>query len=161
MRDAIDLLGDTLSPGNNLTIVGDDAAAPIVRADRTSLTQILTNLLTNAAEALPSGAQINVAVYTVSISHSMAKSLSLSVGLYCRLTVEDNGTGIPAAEISKIFDPFFTTKPQGKGTGLGLSVVAGLAQSWGGTATVDSTEGMGTCFTIYLPVAEKHLQAAQ
>ena len=53
------------------------------------------------------------------------------------------------------------TKPEGKGTGLGLSVVSGLAKSWGGTATVESTEGVRTCFTIHLPLAEQQMQAAQ
>jgi signal transduction histidine kinase len=74
-----------------------------------------------------------------------------------RLSVNDNGEGMDAATRLRIFDPFFTTKPVGEGTGLGLSVVHSIVQSHGGAVTVDSQPGKGATFTVYLPVAESHI----
>ena len=71
--------------------------------------------------------------------------------------VEDNGAGIPAETIKKIFDPFFTTKDPGTGTGLGLSVSQNIIQQHGGVIEVKSTVGVGTTFTIALPI--KHPEA--
>ena len=117
--------------------------------------------MTNAAEVLPSGGRISVTSNSVTLLGEAAKAFALAPGLYCRLMVQDNGAGIPGDQLGKVFDPFFTTKPQGKGTRLGLSVVSGLAKSWGGAVSVESTLGSGTCFTVYLPAAEIQLQAAQ
>jgi len=70
-----------------------------------------------------------------------------------KITVEDNGSGIPKDIKDKIFQPFFTTKPSGKGTGLGLSLTYDIiTQGHGGALELDSEEGKGTVFTIYLPV---------
>jgi len=159
-RETVDLIGGTLVPGTVLEVTeaADDLA---VRVDRTGLAQVVTNLLTNAAEALPSGGRIGVRISEIELSHDVARTLALTAGAYCRLAVEDDGPGIPADQLGKVFDPFFTTKPQGKGTGLGLSVVSGLAKSWGGTVAVDSSPGTGTCFTVYLPLAERRLAAAE
>ena len=160
-RETVDLIGGTLVDGTTLAINESAADDLLVRVDRTGLAQVLTNLLTNAAEALPAGGRIGVTINSLSVSGEVAKTLTLTPGLYCRLMVQDNGAGIPASQLGKVFDPFFTTKPQGRGTGLGLSVVAGLAKSWGGAVAVESTPGTGTCFTVYLPTAEIQLQAAQ
>ncbi len=159
-RETVDLIGGTLAAGTVLEVaeVDDDL---IIRVDRTGLAQVFTNLLTNAAEALPAGGRIGVRIDPVSLAGDPARSLGVAPGLYCRVMVEDNGQGIAADQIGKVFDPFFTTKAQGKGTGLGLSVVSGLAKSWGGTVAVESTPGVGTCFTVYVPLVERHLQAAQ
>ena len=67
------------------------------------------------------------------------------------ISFQDEGTGIPAEIQSKIFDPFFTTKGVGKGTGLGLSTSYGIIQSHHGNIDVESSDGKGTTFTIYLP----------
>jgi PAS domain S-box-containing protein len=160
VRETVDLLSGTLPAGAVITF-NEETDDLCVRVDRTGLTQVLTNLVTNAAEALPGGGSIDVSVNAVNLTPDVAQSLVLVPGLYCRLKVEDTGWGIPPDQLGKVFDPFFTTKSQGKGTGLGLSVVSGLARSWGGTVTVESIAGTGTCFTVYLPIAERHLQAAQ
>lgn len=160
VRETVDLIGGTLAPGTTLSIAGN-AGNTLVRVDRTGLGQVLTNLLTNAGEALPSGGDIKVSVDVIELTADAAAPLSVAAGLYCRMTVEDNGSGIPKSQIGKVFDPFFTTKPQGKGTGLGLSVVSGLAKSWDGAATVESIEGVRTSFSIYLPLVEQQMQAAQ
>ena len=161
VRETMDFIGAALPQGVVLD-VRENADELAVRVDRTGLGQVLTNLLSNAAEALPrSGGRIVIAVREVNLARDAATALRLSPGLYCCLEVEDNGHGIPAHQIDQVFDPFFTTKPQGKGTGLGLSVVAGLAKSWGGTVTLESMPDVRTCFRVYLPVVERQLQAAQ
>ena len=73
-----------------------------------------------------------------------------------KITVEDNGSGIPQEIKDKIFQPFFTTKPSGKGTGLGLSLTYDIiTQGHGGALELDSEVGKGTVFTIFLPVKEQ------
>jgi len=68
------------------------------------------------------------------------------------LTIADTGHGMPQEVIAKIFDPFFTTKEFGKGTGLGLTVVRGIIEEHGGTIQVSSEPGVGTIFSIGLPI---------
>jgi two-component system cell cycle sensor histidine kinase/response regulator CckA len=72
-------------------------------------------------------------------------------GPYVHLTIEDTGQGIPPELLKKIFEPFFTTKAQGQGTGLGLSTVTGIIKTHGGFLEVQSKEGQGTTFQVYLP----------
>jgi two-component system cell cycle sensor histidine kinase/response regulator CckA len=77
---------------------------------------------------------------------------------YVLVEVSDSGTGIPGAIVDKIFEPFFSTKEVGKGTGLGLSTVYGIIKQTGGFVYVDSDEGKGTTFRIFLP---RHIASAQ
>jgi signal transduction histidine kinase len=69
-----------------------------------------------------------------------------------KLTVRDNGKGIPEKIREKIFQPFFTTKPTGEGTGLGLSLSYDIIKAHGGEIRVESKEGEGTAFSVFLPV---------
>ncbi len=71
-----------------------------------------------------------------------------------KLTVADTGHGIPEEALPQIFEPFYTTKEFGKGTGLGLTVVKGIIEEHQGSITVESEEGNGTTFTIFLPKSE-------
>jgi len=75
----------------------------------------------------------------------------LPSGVYARLRVSDNGDGIAPEALERIFEPFFTTKGIGEGTGLGLSVVHGIVSEHGGAIFVESEEGAGSCFEVYLP----------
>ena len=78
---------------------------------------------------------------------------NLKSGPYLIIEVKDTGHGIPKSVIDRIFDPFFTTKRPGEGTGMGLAVVHGIVRSLNGAITVSSTPGIGSVFTVYLPVA--------
>ena len=73
------------------------------------------------------------------------------------MSVRDNGCGIPDEVRARIFDPFFTTKGIGEGTGLGLSICHGIAEAHGGRLTVESAVGVGTTFTLALPLADAPL----
>ena len=112
-----------------------DEVRPITCAP-SSINQVFLNLVTNAAQATGDNGEITL---TTTQQEDSVK-----------IEVQDNGKGISAEDIDKIFDPFFTTKEIGQGTGLGLSIVQRIISEHGGTITVDSTEGVGTCFTVIL-----------
>ncbi|BCS89746.1 sensor histidine kinase [Pseudodesulfovibrio sediminis] len=116
-----------------------DESVPSVHASVTELQQVLLNLINNAIQAMESdGGTLAIACFADS-SHAI-------------MEVADTGPGIPAANLSRIFDPFFTTKPVGKGSGLGLSICFGIIHQMGGEIDVESTVGVGTRFTIRLPL---------
>ena len=71
------------------------------------------------------------------------------------VAVSDRGAGIPAEILGRIFDPFVTTKPAGQGTGLGLAICRDIVRDHGGTIDVQSQEGRGTTFEVWLPAAEE------
>lgn len=112
-----------------------------VHGDATQIHQLLVNLITNAAQAMPD-AKGRITVYL-----SQSAELPGSV----ELVVADTGTGIDPDIQKRIFEPFFTTKAVGAGTGLGLSVVHGIVRTHGGTIKVSSQPGQGAVFTITLP----------
>jgi signal transduction histidine kinase len=110
---------------------------PVVEFDATLLRQSFLNLLINATEALDENGVINV-----SVNSPRPRDV-------VRIVIEDNGRGIPAAQLSKIFFPFFTTKAHG--TGLGLALVQKFVIAHNGRIEVQSSEGQGTRFTVTLP----------
>lgn len=112
----------------------------LVRMSRTELQQVLVNLILNAVQAMPGGGQLTLT--------------AADTGHGVLLTAEDTGSGISAELQSRIFDPFFTTK-QAQGTGLGLSISQQLVSRAGGRITVQSEEGKGSRFEIFLPAPEK------
>ncbi len=159
VRDTIDLLSGAVGARTQIAFTGDRDV--VAHVERSGLSQIVTNLITNAVDVMAAGGRIVVRVDEVTVSGEMAKAAAIAPGRYGRVSVEDGGPGMPPEVVARIFDPFFTTKPQGKGTGLGLAVVSGLARSWGGGVSVESAVGRGSRFHIYLPLAARELQAAQ
>jgi hypothetical protein len=104
---------------------------------------------------MPYGGKVVVEAENLSIDENYAcMDPDAKPGHYVRITIRDNGRGIPARMIDKVFDPFFTTKERGEGTGLGLSTVLTIVKSHGGFIDVYSEEGKGTEFKVYLPAAE-------
>jgi PAS domain S-box-containing protein len=114
---------------------------PLVRAVRDQVMQVVTNLVTNAAQALGhKGGEIRVRTF-----HEGEAAVGLAV--------TDTGVGIREEHRASIFDPFFTTKPAGSGTGLGLSVVRNIVYAHGGQITFQSKLGSGTTFVVTMPVS--------
>jgi signal transduction histidine kinase len=112
-----------------------------IHADGQKLQEVILNLLWNAAQAMPDGT-------------GLIKLTALEVRAtgQVKITVQDNGSGIPSEHLPHVFDPFFSTKEAGYGTGLGLSVAHGIVDRHGGTLSVASTLGEGSDFTISLPL---------
>lgn len=136
----------------------------ITTADATQIHQVLMNLCVNARDAMPRGGRLTLSARNeVLCEQDVAQHPPAKPGPYLRVTVDDTGQGIPAANLGRIFEPFFTTKEIGKGTGLGLSTVSGIVKSHGGFVTVMSTVGRGSQFEVHLPaVADAmEIQAAQ
>jgi PAS domain S-box-containing protein len=131
-----------------------DAHCLPVMADATQIHQVVMNLGTNAAQAMPRGGLLDITVEMVELSPHKVSGDNLRPGPHVALTVRDTGQGIDSATMEKIFDPFFTTKEIGEGTGLGLSVVHGIIKSHGGDISVTSTEGEGTSFLVHLPCTQ-------
>ena len=157
IRQAVDLLskqalfqnplflGPIVQP--NIQVVQEiDPELPLISADPNKLSQVLVNLIINAADAMEGKGTLTLRTYP----HPSEKLVVLEVS--------DTGMGIPPENISKIFDPFFTTKEVGKGTGLGLSTVYGIVQEHGGTIEVRSAVGQGTTFILRFPLEDSQSQ---
>lgn len=151
IKEALKLLRSSLPA--NIDIIQNIDQELMVRVDPTQIHQVLMNLCSNAYQAI--GADkgwIKVSIHRVSLRPREGVEIgNLSHGSYVCLTVEDSGEGISVDNHGRIFEPYFTTRKQNQGTGLGLSVVHGIVNDHGGAITVQSTVGVGSCFTVYLP----------
>lgn len=132
----------------------------LILGSATQLHQIFMNVMTNAAHAMDSeGGILKVIVEDVHVGEDLLPQLQgLKSGDYLKVLISDTGLGIPSNIIDSIFEPYFTTKKSGEGTGMGLAVVHGIVESYNGKITVDSLEGQGTTFRIYLPLTKKRKQ---
>ena len=120
------------------------------------LSKTLMNLVSNAAEAMPQGGIVTIASGNRYIDQPIKGYDDIEEGDYVTLTISDTGIGIAAANIDRIFEPFYTKKAMGRsGTGLGMAVVWGTVKDHHGYIDVQSTEGIGTVFYIYLPACRQ------
>src|SRR5437868_10395780 len=123
-----------------------------VKVDISQFEQVIVNLAVNARDAMPDGGRLSLRTGNVGANEcERFHAKGMPAADYVLVEVTDNGSGIPPAIIEKIFEPFFSTKEIGKGTGLGLSTVYGIIKQTGGFVYVDSVEGKGTTFRIFLP----------
>jgi PAS domain S-box-containing protein len=134
----------------------------VVIGDATQLHQVVMNLCSNAIHAMSAGGTLRVMLETADLSSERALSHGmLQPGLYVRLVVEDSGSGMDGATLSRVFEPFFTTKEVGQGTGLGLSLVYAIVADSGGAIDVKSAPGQGSRFAIYLTRTDAALAAVE
>ena len=130
---------------------------PAVQADPAQIQQIVMNLCTNAGQVME--AEGGTLTFTLDLAEPEGpvetQSGRIPGGRYVRLRVRDTGPGIPPESLERIFEPFFTTKGVGEGTGLGLAVVHGIVQDRHGGVVVESEEGKGSVFSVYLPACEE------
>jgi CheY-like chemotaxis protein len=126
----------------------------LIMGNPTQLHQIFMNLCTNAAQAMEKkGGILEVDLRDVQLDENFTQQYpDLEPGRYIKISVSDEGAGIPPASQDSIFEPYYTTKAPGEGTGMGLAIVHGIVKSYGGEITMESKVGKGTVFTIYLPV---------
>lgn len=130
-----------------------DPQAGSIYIDTGQFDQLIINLCLNARDAAGKDGRITITTAAVCVNEKKdpAAPNDLHVGQYVRISVSDNGKGIPADVREHMFDPFFTTKPIGKGTGLGLSIVYGIVKQNGGGIHVESAPDCGSSFDLYLP----------
>jgi PAS domain S-box-containing protein len=122
-----------------------------VEMDEVQMRQVIHNLVINAREAMPAGGDIVIHAENVYIP--AGNGLTLKEGKYVKWSVKDHGVGISKEDMEKIFDPYFTTKPTGsaRGMGLGLAVCFSIINKHDGFITVESEQGVGSHFIVYLP----------
>ncbi len=125
---------------------------PAVMGDASQFQQVILNICLNAIDAMPSGGTLTLLSDVVENTPHFRKQFPKPTApIYVHIAIQDTGSGMDKQTISKIFDPFFTTKAPGKGTGLGLSMVYGIVKNHSGFIDVESEQGKGTTFHIYLP----------
>ncbi len=127
----------------------------LVEIDEGQIAQVINNLIINSIQAMTHGGTLRIKARNIVISEPMRheNNLPLEPGKYVKISIQDQGEGIPKEHLDKIFDPFFTTKPGG--SGLGLAVVYFVIKNHNGYITVESEVGKGTTFHIYLPASKR------
>ncbi len=163
VSDSYMFLRDIIDERIKLDIVhGRDL--PHIRADRLQLDTALTNLCTNARDAMlekNGGGHLTIRTSRADASVARADNFNLiPEGDYVLIEVIDDGAGIPPELMQKIFEPFFTTKAEGKGTGYGLATVYGIVKQSGGFIYPVSKVGRGTTFKVYFPAYDGEIEAA-
>jgi PAS domain S-box-containing protein len=159
--DIVDLVRRTL--GDNIEVtskLAEDLDA--ARADPSELENAILNLALNARDAMPHGGKLVIETANTQIDQPIRTGRQpepLTPGAYVRISVSDNGMGMPRDVAERAFEPFFTTKETGKGTGLGLSTVYGFARQSDGGVTLYSEPGAGTTVNLYLPRSADHRAA--
>ncbi len=127
-----------------------------VEMDEGQMTQVINNLVINAVKSMPKGGTIKVCAENATLGTEGTKQrLPLEGGKYVKISIQDQGTGIPKEHLQKIFDPYFTTRK--KGSGLGLAISYSIIQKHHGYITAESESGVGTTFHIFLPASEKEV----
>jgi two-component system cell cycle sensor histidine kinase/response regulator CckA len=122
-----------------------------VTADKGQMFQVINNIVLNADQSMPEGGKISITGDNIILGSD--NTLPLPKGKHIKISIKDEGMGIPEEHLNKIFDPFFSTKT--KGHGLGMTTVYSIIQKHEGHVKVESKLGEGTTFYIYLPAVEK------
>ncbi len=148
LRGISDLVDRTIGERIEVRIHSDADVWP-VWVDGFQLENAILNLAVNARDAMNGEGQMTMSATNVRLQSG--EVALLEGGDYVRLSVSDDGVGMDQATLERVFEPFFTTKAAGQGTGLGLSQISGFARQSGGEVAIESTPGVGTTASIYLP----------
>ena len=161
IQEVVKLLRDTMPKSIQFQVnLARDLKSVV--CNPTELHQVLMNLCVNARDAMPTGGLLQISAVNTLIEPKPQDRERVGSGPRCvRLTIRDNGTGIPPDILPRVFEPFFTTKDEGKGTGLGLSTVLSIVKRNDGKIEVESVIGEGTSFHVWLPAAEADAQDRQ
>jgi len=161
LRPKVLMLTDILAETSNLIrrLIGENIELKVVhgrdllpvKVDQGQLEQVIINLAVNARDAMPEGGKLEIRTSMIGADHALMERYDVIVpDDYLLVEVKDTGCGIPKDNLNKIFEPFFTTKAVGQGTGLGLATVYGIVKQTGGFVFVESKEGKGTSFLLFL-----------
>jgi len=158
IHESVELASHSL-PKNVSISFENDVEGSMAKVEKAQIMQVLMNIMINARDAIgshPDG-HINIVSKQINLGKLAADRLNLkTAGHYVEISINDNGPGIPENLIDRVFDPFFSTKEwsNSKGTGIGLSIVYTVIHNYEGTVLIDSKEGQGTTFRIFLPCAD-------
>ena len=155
-----DLVRESVSFGLRGSNVRCECALPedlwVVEIDEGQMSQVIHNLMINAKQAMPEGGIVTIRGENVVVgTDSDEPCLPLHAGGYVKISIRDQGIGIPQDHLPKIFDLYFTTKPQG--SGLGLATAYSIMKNHGGHIAVESELQVGTTFSLYLPASARPL----
>jgi len=152
-------INDLLRDSANFVVTGSNIRCdfhipddlPTVEIDEGQISRVIHNLVINAQQSMPQGGVIHIQAERIAITSTSDEppGLPLQDGNYVKISIQDQGIGIPEEYLGKIFDPYFTTKE--KGSGLGLTTSYSIMKRHGGHITLQSTVGTGTTFFLYLP----------
>ena len=153
VQESISLAIDALDTVPDLTYRATDEVSRI-HVNRWELHEVVAQTVANAAEATGAGGHLQVTVDRTTIESHGAEARGLAAGDYVRVTVADDGPGIPPNLRSHVFEPFFTTRGTGDGKGLGLAIAYSLVRGWNGDLSVDSEPGQGATFEMLIPARD-------
>ncbi|MFY9223671.1 MAG: GAF domain-containing protein [Blastocatellia bacterium] len=157
VKEAVELIESTIS--KNIKLKLDLAKNKlVVEVDGGQIIQTIVNMCINARDAMPEGGYLSLSTTNVTLDEQFTyKHPGSKVGRYILFRISDTGMGMTEETKQRIFEPFFTTKRDKKGTGLGLAMVYGIIKNHNGYIDVESETGLGTTFSIYLPISTKEL----
>ena len=157
IKETVQLLRASISKTVNIRFTVH-AASDVVLASPVEVQQILMNLATNASLAMEeTGGTLEIGVADADLAPDLSDGGS---NQYVTIMVRDTGCGMSPEVIKRIFEPFYTTRDVGKGSGMGLAVVYGIVKDLRGTITVESVEGAGSTFSVFLPKVETETKEA-
>jgi len=156
VSDATKLLSQGFSSTTMFEVKCNLFARKNVNGDATQIHQVINNLALNARDSMPGGGAIVITTEDINLEDPIVGRFNtIPPGKYVRLSVSDEGTGIPGEIISKIFDPFFTKKHKDKGAGLGLAVVWGIVRNHNAYIDLKTEKDKGTVFKVYFPAVPR------
>jgi CheY-like chemotaxis protein len=144
--------------GEQVEVATELAPTPTpIRIDPSRMEAAILAMAVNARDAMPSGGRLAIATRVAQLTADAGKGLP--AGTYVELSIADTGVGMAPDVARRVFEPFFTTKDVGKGSGLGLATVFGFLKQSGGHIEVQSEEGKGSVFRLYIPLLDERVDA--